>query len=198
MLFNDDKGLDDFDDEPQDSAPNEEDDANLNSDFSDDEEPSDAETEVIETQDDGDDNSDESVAYDRIAEALGEQELEEGAPPLTLVKPMGALFQFYEQNNQAYRDAITAYFEEKNYQQAIEKFNEAIADASQRTARDLTEEQAGEIVAKSMYWQAEAYVKTQDIPRAVEVFNSLVQNCQGHYLTLAAQRRADELNADES
>ena len=96
------------------------------------------------------------------------------------------------------RDAVTAYFEEKNYQQAIEKFNDAIADASHRTARDLTEEQAGEIVAKSMYWQAEAYVKTQDIPRAVEIFNSLVQNCRGHYLTLAAQRRADELNADES
>ena len=28
---------------------------------------------------------------------------------------------------------VTAYFEEKNYQQAIEKFAEAIADASQRT-----------------------------------------------------------------
>lgn len=193
MLFNN-KEIDDFDDEPQNLAPDEEDDANLNSDFSDDE----AETGVIETQDGDADDSDESVPYDRVAEVPDEQALEEGASPLTLVKPMGALFQIYEQNNQAYRDAITAYFEEKNYQQAIEKFNDAIADASQRTARDLTEEQAGEIVAKSMYWQAEAYIKTQDILQAVETFKALVQNCHGHYLTLAAQRRVDELNVEDA
>ena len=188
MLFNN-KEIDDFDDEPQDLTPDEENDANLNSDFSDDE---------AETQDDDDDDSDESVPYDRIAEARGEQELEEVASPLTLMKPGGALFQHYELNKQAYKDAMTAYFEEKNYQQAIEKFNDAIADASQRTARDLTEEQAGEIVAKSMYWQAEAYIKTQNISQAVETFKALVQNCHGHYLTLAAQRRIDELNVEDA
>lgn len=193
MLFSN-KEIDDFDDEPQNLAPDEEDDANLNSDFSDDE----AETEVIETQDGDADDSDESVSYDRVAEVFDEQKSEEAASPLTIVKPMGALFQIYEQNNQAYRDAITAYFEEKNYQQAIEKFNDAIADASQRTARDLTEEQAGEIVAKSMYWQAEAYIKTQNISQAVETFKALVQNCHGHYLTLAAQRRVDELNVEDA
>ena len=198
MLFNSEKEIDDFDNEPQDSAPDEEDDANLNSDFSDDEEPDTAETEVIKTQDDDDNDSDESTAYNRIVAALDEQELEEVAPPLALVKPMGALFQLYEEDNQAYRDAITAYFEEKNYQQAIEKFNDAIADASQRTARDLTEEQAGEIVAKSMYWQAEAYIKTQNISQAVETFKALVKNCHGHYLTLAAQRRVDELNVENA
>ena len=198
MLFNSEKEIDDFDNEPQDSAPDEEDDANLNSDFSDDEEPDTVETEVIKTQDDDDNDSDESAAYNRIVAALDEQELEEVAPPLALVKPMGALFQFYEEDNQAYRDAITAYFEEKNYQQAIEKFNDAIADASQRTARDLTEEQAVEIVAKSMYWQAEAYIKTQNISQAVETFKALVKNCHGHYLTLAAQRRVDELNVEDA
>lgn len=195
MLFNN-KEIDDIDDESQDLAPDEEDDANLNTDFSDDEEPDEAETKVIETQDD--DDSDESAAYDRIAEALDEKELEKVASPLTLVKPADALFRLYEQNNQAYRDAVTAYFEEKNYQQAIENFNDAIADASQRIVRDLTEAQAGEIIAKSMYWQAEAYVKTQNISQAVETFKALVQNCHGHYLTLAAQRRVDELNAKDA
>ena len=198
MLFKYDAKTDDFDDEPQDSTRDEEDNADFDSDFSDSDDPREAEPEVIGTQGDDDDDSGESIPYDQVTESLGEDDLEGVSPPLTLVKPVGALFRLYEQNNDAYRDAVTAYFEEENYQQAIEKFNDAIADASQRTTRDLTEEQAGEIVAKSMYWQAEAYVKTQDIPRAVEVFKSLVQNCHGHYLTLAAQRRVDELNAADS
>ena len=164
MLFKYDAKTDDFDDEPQDSTRDEEDNADFDSDFSDSDDPREAEPKVIGTQGDDDDDSGESIPYDQVTESLGEDDLEGVSPPLTLVKPVGALFRLYEQNNDAYRDAVTAYFEEENYQQAIEKFNDAIADASQRTTRDLTEEQAGEIVAKSMYWQAEAYVKTQDIP----------------------------------
>ena len=195
MLFNYDDEIDDFDDEPQDLLLDKEDDADLDSDFPKDEDPLEAEPEMMDKQDD---DSNESNSYDRIAEILGEDELVEVPSPLILVNPMGELFRLYEQNNNAYTDAMTAYFEEKNYQQAIEKFDEAIADASQRTERDLTEAQAGEIVAKSMYWQAEAYVKTQNIQQAVETFKALIQGCQGHYLTLAAQRRADELNAGAS
>jgi tetratricopeptide (TPR) repeat protein len=195
MLFNYDDEIDDFDDEPQDLLLDKEDDADLDSDFPKDEDPLEAEPEMMDKQDD---DSNESNSYDRIAEILGEDELVEVPSPLILVNPMGELFRLYEQNNNAYTDAMTAYFEEKNYQQAIEKFDEAIADASQRTERDLTEAQAGEIVAKSMYWQAEAYVKTQNIQQAVETFKALIQGCQGHYLTLAAQRRSDELNAGAS
>ena len=191
MPLNDDK-IDDFDDEPLDSP---QDDIDLNNDSSEDEDS--PEAEIIDKQDD-EDSSNESNQYDRIAEILGENIPEEISAPLTPVNPTGILFRHYEQNNNAYTDAVTAYFEEKNYQQAIEKFEEAIADASQRAEHDLTDVQVDEIVAKSMYWQAEAYVKSQNIPEAVEVFKTLIQNCQGHYLTLAAQRRADELNADAS
>ena len=194
MLFSHDEETDDFDDEAQDLSLDAENAADFDNDLSDDEEPHETEPEVVEKQDNDDDDNDGSAPYKRIAEAISRDTLEEGSSPATLVKPQDSLFQFYEQNNQAYRDAVTAYFEEKDYQQAIEKFNEAIADASQRTARDLTEEQAGEIVAKSMYWQAEACVKIQNIQQAVEIFKALIQNCQGHYLTLAAQRRTEELN----
>ena len=198
MLFNYNDEIDDFDDEPQDLLLDEEDDADIDSDFPEDENSPEVGPEIIEEQDDnnGDDDSNKSDPYDRIAEILGGDEFDEGTSPLIPVNPVGILFRSYEQNNNAYTDAMTAYFEEKNYQQAVEKFEEAIADASQRTARDLTEAQAGEIVAKSMYWQAEAYVKTQNIPQAVETFKALIENCQGHYLTLAAQRRADELDAE--
>lgn len=186
--------IDDFDDEPQDLSLDEEDNADIDNDFSDDDDLPEEEPEIVEKQDE----SDESTLYDRITETLGEDELKDVLSSLPLVKPEDALFRLYEQNNHAYRDAMTAYFEEKNYQQAIEKFNEAIADASQRTARNLTAEQAGEIVAKSMYWQAEACIKMQNVQQAVEIFKALIQNCQGHYLTLAARRRTDELNAKDS
>ena len=182
---------DNFDDEPQDLLLNEEDEADSHRDFPEDEGPREAEPEMVEEQDDG---SNESAAYARIAEILSEDEVEEIPSPLIPVNPTGALFRTYEQDNNAYTDAMTAYFEEKNYQLAIEKFDEAIADASQRIEHDLTQVQVDEIVAKSMYWQAEAYIKTQNLPQAVEAFKALIQNCQGHYLTLAAQRRTDELN----
>lgn len=189
MLFNQDE-IDEFDNEPQDSS--------LDNDSSEDEYSREAGPEIIETQNDGDDVSDESTPHDRILDIPDDDELKKVSSPLAPVKQEGALFRNYEQNNQAYTDAMEAYFGEKNYQQAIGKFDEAIEDASQRTARDLTQEQAGDIIAKSMYWQAEAYVKTQNISQAIEIFKVLIQDCQEHYLTLAAQRRAGELNAKNS
>lgn len=182
---------DDFDNEPQELLPDEADD--FGDDLFEDEDSPETESEVIETQ--GDDDDDISIAdpYERIAEMLGQSELEEVSAPLVAAPQGSALFQLYEESSHAYANAVTAYYEEKDYQQAIEKFDEAIENASERTADDLTEEQANEIVAKSMYWQAEAYIKTENIPQAIETFKSLIQNCQGHYLTLAAERRSDEL-----
>lgn len=182
---------DDFDNEPQELSPNEVDDSGDDP-FADEDSPE-TESEVIETEDNDDDDSDSVDPYDRIAEMLGSGELEEVSAPLAAAPQGSALFHLYEESSHAYANAVTAYYEEKDYQQAIEKFNEAIENASERTAHDLTEEQANEIVAKSMYWQAEAYIKTENIPQAIETFKSLIQNCPGHYLTLAAERRSDEL-----
>ena len=118
-------------------------------------------------------------------------------PPLELppTEPAVELFRPKEQGNSAYRDARTAYHEEKDYQRAIEKFNEAI-EYEESTEDSLTDN--NEIVAKSKYWQAEAYVKLQDMPQAIGTFEDLVKTCQGHYLSLAAQRRADQLNEKNS
>lgn len=184
---------DDLDNERQALSPNETD--NSGDDSSEGEDFPETESEVIETQENDDDGSN-AAAYERIAERIGKGELEEASAPLAAAPPQGSvLFQHYEESSHAYANAVTAYYEEKNYQQAIEKFGEAIENASERTAHDLTEEQANEIVAKSMYWQAEAYIKTENIPQAIETFRSLIQNCKGHYLILAAERRVDELNA---
>lgn len=89
--------------------------------------------------------------------------------------------------NLAYANAMNAY-QEKEYQQAIEQFSEALEYEKQHTQDD-------QVCAKALYWQAEAYVKLQDIPQAIATFEDLIKNCQGHYLVLAAQRRAERLNA---
>lgn len=172
------------------------------------EEDSEEDVEEEEDAEEGDEEEDEqedsekeaedpdTEAYEqRLAEAIDalpdEEDLEVELPPLELPSLEIEPFRPQEQSNYAYADAVTAYYEEKDYQRAIEKFSEAI----ENEAQDTEGADSNEIVAKAMYWQAEAYVKIQDIPQAIGTFESLVENCQGHYLVLAAQRRADELNA---
>ena len=152
-----------------------------------------------------DDNSDEEDADEAEEpdesqrEYDEEDELDEESSALVLEERIEiAPFNPQEENNFAYAEAVRAYYEEKNYEQAIEKFGEAIENEEQQTKDPQSV--ANEIVAKSKYWQAEAYVKTQDIPQAIVTFESLIESesCQEHYLTVAAQRRAETLKAKHS
>lgn len=142
------------------------------------------------------DDEDTEAYEQRLAEAIDalpdEEDLEVDIPPLELPAFDVEFFRPQEQDNLAYADAVKAYYEEKDYQRAIEKFAEAIENETQHAAGNVTD--SSSIVAKAMYWQAEAYVKLQDIPQAIVAFKSLIQNCQEHYLSLAAQRRTDQLN----
>ncbi len=101
-----------------------------------------------------------------------------------------------EEDNFAYAEAVMAYYEEKNYEVAIEKFDAAIK--KEKRGKRVKQLADNEIVAKSLYWQAESYVKTQDIPKAIKTFEYLTKTCKEHYLTLSAQRRADILKAKQS
>ncbi|MCE2399459.1 tetratricopeptide repeat protein [Candidatus Poribacteria bacterium] len=125
-----------------------------------------------------------------------EDELEEASLVLEQQRVEIAPFNSQEEDNFAYAEAVRAYYEEKNYEQAIEKFSEAIKNEKKQTKGKQSA--ANEIVAKSMYWQAEAYVKTQDIPKAIKTFESLVKTCKEHYLTISAQRRSEILKAKHS
>ncbi len=102
-----------------------------------------------------------------------------------------------EMDNGAYAEAVNAYYEEQNYPLAIEKFQIAI-----KSEEDITNKSPNEIVAKSMYWQAESYVKTDAFPEAITVLESLIKLfLQGegqHYLVVAAQRRLETLKARKS
>ena len=151
--------------------------------FGDETDEEDADNAVYEPEDADD-------AYD------DEDELEEDSPLVLEQQVEIAPFNPQEENNFAYAEAVSAYYEEKNYQQAIEKFSEAIKNEKMQTKGKQSA--TNEVVAKSMYWQAEAYVKTQDIPKAIKTFESLVKTCQQHYLTISARRRVEFLKAKHS
>ena len=184
---------DDEDDEKEDSVEEADDDDTEADEADDDTEADEADddTEADEADDD------DTEAYEqRLAEAIDalpdEEDLEVVVPPLELPSLEVELLRPQERDNLAYADAIQAYYEEKDYQRAIEKFGEAIEDETQRTDGSVTD--SSSIVVKAMYWQAEAYVKMQDIPQAIVTFESLIQTYQEHHLSLAAQRRTEHLN----
>lgn len=147
------------------------------------------------------DDDDAEAAEQLLAEAIDalpdEEDLEVVVPSLEVPSLEAPSLEVgflrpQEQDNLAYADAVTAYYEEKDYQRAIEKFGEAIENETQRTDGSVTD--SSSIVVKAMYWQAEAYVKMQDISQAIVTFENLIQTYQEHYLSLAAQRRTAQLN----
>ena len=200
---------DDDADEDDDDADEDDDDANEDDDDAD-EDDDDTEEDGSEENDGGDANAYEQQLVEPVdalpdevepVDALpdeNENDLEVELPPLELVptKPEVELFRLQEQSNYAYADAVTAYYEGNDYQRAIEKFGEAIEYEARSTEDSVID--ANEIVAKSKYWQAEAYIKLQNLPQAIVTLEDLVETCQGHYLSLAAQRRVDQLNAKNS
>ena len=149
-------------------------------------------------EEDADEVAYESAEPEDSDDEDDEDELEEESSSLVLEQQRVEIAPFnpQEENNFAYAEAVKAYYEEKNYEQAIEKFSQAIKNEKKQTKSNQSA--ANEIVAKSMYWQAEAYVKTQDIPKAIKTFESLAKTCREHYLTLSARRRAEILKAKNS
>lgn len=148
-----------------------------------------------EADEDEDEDADADVEDEADSEPEEEEEEEDDfylrieQPPVE-VEP----FRQREIDNLAYADAVTAYYEEKNYEVAIGKFQDAIDNE-----RKYGTGAPNEIIAKSMYWQAESYVKTENRQQATAVLESLI-NCfegrkGGHYLVVAAQRRLETLKA---
>ena len=183
------------DEDDDDDTDNEEDEE----DFEDEGESADEQQKPVEPidtppDDDGTNDDIEEDDTEEDSDTDDDDKLEVELPPLELPPSRQVVEHFRprEQSNTAYADAMTAYYEEKNYQRAVEKFDEAITYEAQRTEGSPTD--PNEIVAKSKYWQAEAYAKLQNLSQAIGIFEDLIKTCQGHYLVLAAQRRANQLN----
>lgn len=130
-----------------------------------------------------DDNDDDYVDEDDLEDDI----------PVVIERVVVPEFTDEEANNFDYADAIRAYYEDNNYEYAIEQFSKVIKSEKRGKKKEIM--QTNEILAKSLYWQAEAYVKTQDFAKAIKAFDALVNTCKDHYLILAAKRRADNLKS---
>ena len=113
-----------------------------------------------------------------------------------------------DSDNMSFYLASKSYYQDRNYEDAIEKFQAAIEyeESMPQDLRDSEDEEgvaaeelakeANEVVAKSLYWIGESYIKTKQTDRAIETFERLSGDFGKHYLRLAAQRRIATLKAD--
>ena len=139
--------------------------------------------------------------------------IEEAAEDHTsLLASLGVDLEFlHDGDNMSFYQANKAYYEDRNYEEAIAEFQAAIEyEKSQPSDPPDVEEPEdpegleetveppppNDVIAKSMYWMGEAYLKLNQIDQAVETFGGLSKHYNLHYLAPAAQRRIASLKPD--
>lgn len=97
--------------------------------------------------------------------------------------------------------AFKAYHDDRDYEDAIEKFQSAIEYEKEHgeplEAGADGEERPNEALVKSFYWMAESHLKIQQPDKATEIFETVASDFGNHYLGQAAQRRADKLKTNQ-
>ena len=126
-----------------------------------------------------------------------------------LLASLGADLEFLHGDNMSFYQANKAYYEDQNYEEAITEFQASIEyEKSQSSAPPDVEKSENlhalaepvppnDVLCKSLYWMAEAYLKLDQIDEAVEAFGQLSDHYNLHYLAPAAQRRVAALRFDE-
>lgn len=127
----------------------------------------------------------------------------------SLFVSLGADLEFLHGDNMSFYQANKAYYEDRNYEEAVTEFQASIeyekkSDPSgPPDARELAEpdklsepEPPNDILCKSIYWMGEAYLKLDQIDQAVEAFGQLSDRYSLHYLATAAERRVAALHPD--
>ena len=130
----------------------------------------------------------------------------------SLLASLEADLEFLHGDNMSFYQANKAYYEDRNYEEAIAEFQAAIEyEKSQPSDPPDVEEPEdpedleetveppppNDVIAKSMYWMGEAYLKLNQIDQAVETFGGLSKHYNLHYLAPAAQRRIASLMLNE-
>lgn len=92
-------------------------------------------------------------------------------------------------DNISFHQANKAYYEDRDYNEAIKKFQAAIEYEILQSPDSLDTE----IIVKSIYWLGESYLKLNQIDRAFEEFRQLSEHCSQHHLGRSAQRQASSL-----
>ena len=133
------------------------------------------------------------------------EEVEEDSS--SLLAPLGADLEFlHDGNNMSFYQANRAYYEDRNYEEAIAEFQAAIEYEKSQPPDppDVEDSEAAaeppslnEVIAKSLYWMGEAYLKLDQIDQAVETFGQLSEHYNLHYLAPAAQRRIASLTLNK-
>ena len=115
----------------------------------------------------------------------------------------------HDGNNMSFYQANKAYYEDRNYEEAIAEFEAAIEyeksqppdppDVEESEDSEALAEPAppNDVLVKSMYWMGEAYLKLNQVDQAVETFGQLSAHYSLHYLAPAAQRRIASLKLDQ-
>ena len=159
-------------------------------------------TEVEETAEEAEDDA---SLNDEATEGIIEEVEEDHS---SLFASLGADLEFLHGDNMSFYQANKAYYEDRDYEEAIAEFQAAIEyEKSQPSdppeveepehSEALAGESPNEIIAKAMYWMGESYIKLNQIDQAVDTFGQLVDQHRQHYLAPAAQRRLAALRLDE-
>ena len=134
------------------------------------------------------------------------EEMVEEAESSSLLASFGADLEFLHGDNLSFYQANKAYYEDQNYEEAIAEFQAAIeyerSQPSEPSDSEDSEDQeesmpSDEVIAKSMYWIGESYIKLNQIDEAIETFQQLIDRYKQHYLAPAARRRIASLGLDE-
>ena len=138
-----------------------------------------------------------------LDDEIMEDNLEEVGEDLSpLLASFEADLEFLHGSNMSFYQANKAYYEDRNYEDAISEFQAAIeyeksqSPVSSGSKNRTRRETPNEVIAKSMYWLGESHIKLNQIDEAVETFGQLAKHYSQHYLAPAAQRRLASLGFD--
>ena len=126
-----------------------------------------------------------------------------------LLASLEADLEFLHGDNMSFYQANKAYYEDRNYEEAITEFQASIeyekshppflsdVEESENAENPPDPDPPNDILCKSFYWMGEAYIKLDQIDQAVEAFGQLSDHYNLHYIAPAAQRRIASLMPDE-
>ena len=96
--------------------------------------------------------------------------------------------------------AFKAYHEDRDFEEAVEKFEAAIAYEREHGVSAEVGASGERIpnatLVKCLYWLGESHYKIEQREEAVEIFEALAGEFGDHYLGLAARRRLERLSVE--
>ena len=162
--------------------------------------------EVKETEETVGEEEESATSDDEVTEDIIEEVEEDHS---SLLASLGVDLEFlHGGNNMSFYQANKAYYEDRNYEEAISEFQAAIeyeksqpsnppdAEESEDSEEPAEPSPPNDVLVKSIYWMGEAYIKLNQIDQAVETFGQLSEHYSLHYLAPAAQRRVASLKFD--